>query len=399
MRAAALLLCFIGLSGPSSRALAGPETNPSIDLVTMGRSPAIFHRWGHAALCVVQGGEPEKGVCYNYGAIFPNSAASLAWQFLRGTARFMVIQQGYMEMLGIYQREDRTVWIQRMPYSQAQVDMMVGLLENDLKEENRYYTYHHMWDNCATRLRDHLDRVAGGALRRGSQRTLDVTYRELAQRGMAGMPALVLGTTLGFGRGLDRKVTAWASMGHPDYLRGEVARQTGAEPQRIYERQAAPVPDHPGAGQAYLAILALLLGLGVVLGRIGRIGRIGRLAEALPKGLLILLGVVLWLTAAITAVPELWKNEALLVFLPTDVLLFWLAGPRLRLYLRLRLAGLALVAILLVSGIFVQPLAAALLLPALPLLLLHGLPFGPPWLQGTERAPQVPKAPPEKKRR
>lgn len=387
MTQATLLLVLLGSVASAGEAPppAPPATNPAIELVTMGRSPVVFHRWGHAALCVVHPDHPERDVCNNYGAVFPRSAASLAWQFLRGTARFTVIQQRYQEMLEMYQREDRTVWIQRLPYTQAQVDLMVSLLANDLQEENRTYLYHHMWDNCATRLRDHLDRVAGGALRRGGGRTLEVTYRELAQRGLAGLPALVVGTTLGFGRGLDRKVTAWASMGHPDYLRSEVARLHGAKAERIYERQAPAVPDEASAGHVYLALLALLLGLGIALAR--RLGRFVRLAEALPKVLLLIVALLLWLTAALTTVPELWKNEALLIFLPTDLLLFLLKGRRLRLYLAARLLGLALVALLLVLGVFVQPLATALLLAGLPLLVLSGL--LPSWLGG-EVAPRMP---------
>lgn len=350
----------------------------------MGASPVLFHRWGHAALCVVYEREPGRDVCYNYGAAFPKSVASLGWHFLRGTAKFMVIGQRYGRMLEMYRGWDRSVWVQRLPYTQAQVDQMVKRLENDLLEENRYYIYHHMWDNCATRLRDHIDKVAGGALRKGGDKSFGLTYRDLARGGLAGRPLLIIGTTLGLGRGLDQEVTEWASMGHPDYLRSVVARKLGAKPEKVYTRLGKPLPKNPGYGHGYLLGLALLLALGVVVSR--RLGRYERLAVISTTAVLTFLGTVLWLTALVTAVPELYLNEALLVFWPTDGLLLQLSDRRRQIYLRIRIGALAIVSALLVFGVLVQPLLTAVLIPLLPCLSLCHLPLWPPKKEATASA-------------
>lgn len=352
-------------------------TNPTIELVTMGAGPALFHRWGHAALCVVYQGEPERDVCSNYGAAFTKSVAMLGLRFLRGTAKFKVILQSYANMLEMYQGEDRSIWTQRLPYTQAQVDQMVRRLENDLLEENRYYTYHHMWDNCATRLRDHIDKVAGGTLRKGGNRITGVTFRDLARRGLAGRPLLTAATTLGFGRGLDQKVTEWASMGHPDYLRAVVAKNLGAPPEQIYTRKGKPLPKDPGHGHAYLLGLALLLALAVALTRHFHLPRYERIAVITATVTLTLIATLLWLTAIITAMPELYLNEALLIFWPTDALLLKLKTHRLQLYLRLRMASLAIVSALLAFGVLVQPLLTAVLIPMLTCLALCHLPLWP----------------------
>jgi hypothetical protein len=381
LRTTILLLALLWLAGSSRAASAAApkrdvRTNPIIELVTMGTAPALFHRWGHATLCVVYENEPQRDVCYNYGAVFPKSKASLGWNFLRGTAKFMVILQHYENMLDIYRGEDRSVWVQWLPYTQAQVDQMVKRLENDLLEENRYYTYHHMWDNCATRLRDHIDKVAGGALRKGGDRGIGLTYRDLARRGLAGRPLLIVGTTLGFGRGLDQELTEWASMGHPDYLRAVVAKNLGAKPERIHARKGKPLPKNPGYGHGALVGLALLLGLGVALSRRQR--RYERLAAISATVVLTFLGTVLWLMAIVSAVPELYLNEALLVFWPTDFLLLKLSDRRRQIYLRVRIGALAIVSILLVVGVLVQPLLTAVLIPTLTCLALSRLPLWPP---------------------
>ena len=90
-----------------------------------------------------------------------------------------------------------------------------------------------------------------------------------------------------------------------------------------------------------------------------------------------LIGALLWLIALITTTPELRWNEALLVFWPTDALLLCLKAHRLQLYLRLRIASLAIVSALLVAGVLVQPLLTAVLIPILTCLALCHLPVWP----------------------
>ncbi len=364
-------------------------TDPVIQLVTMGPGPDVLHRWGHAALCVVYANQPDRDLCHNYGAAFTNSLAGLGWGFLRGTAVFKVILQTYANMLEMYRGEDRSIWIQTLPYSQAQVNQMVARLGHDLIGKNGHYIYHHMWDNCATRLRDHIDKVSGGALKKNSGHSMKVTFRDLARRGLAGRPLLLAGTTLGFGRGLDKQVTQWASMGHPDYLRTVVAKKLKAPPEQIYKRRGKPLPKNPGFAHGWLFTLALLLGTAIVLTR--RLGRYERAAVITATAVLTSLGVFLWITSLATAVPELRYNEALLIFWPTDFLLLKLRGHRLQLYLRLRIAVLIIVSALLAAGVLVQPLITAVLIPMLVCAALCKLPVWP-----AKDEPESEPAPPQK---
>lgn len=365
----------------------------------MGTSPALIQRWGHAALCVVYANQPERDICYNHGAAFTPSMALLGWGFLRGTARFKVILQPYADMLAMYRGEDRDIWVQLLPYNQAQVDRMVQRLESDLREENRYYTYHHMWNNCATRLRDHIDIVANGALRRGGDRLATpggktITFRDLARRGLAGRPLLSAATTLGFGRGLDKKVTEWASMGHPDYLRSVVAAKLDAPPLRAYTRGGPPLPPNPGYGTSQLPLLIFALFLAGALVTTRRLGRFERPATITVMTALTVIGLLLWFTALVTSMSELRYNEALLIFWPIDALLFKLKARPLQLYLRLRIASLVILSALLATGVLIQPLLTAILIPLLAFLALSQLPL---WPTKSEEATEKPEAEPQAK--
>jgi hypothetical protein len=274
-------------------------------------------------------------------------------------------------MLAAYQRQDRSIWVQRIPLSQPQVDDLVARLAHDQKPENRYYRYHHFDDNCTTRLRDHLDAVTGGALRRGSQRGYGATLRELGRRHLADRTLLIVLANLTLGRRLDREATVWEAMFLPSVLRHEVDLRLGAPAVRIYQRRGPALPTEGRRGHAWLALLAFVLALPVVLTRWR--GRFERLAIGLVAGVLCLLGTALWSVAIVTEVPEMRINEALLVFWPTDLLLMIL-GPRWRRrYVWLRVAWLGVAALLWAAGVLIQPIGAALLIPLLPLamMLLH----------------------------
>jgi len=369
-----LALCLTLVAG-APRAAGAPAAPPSgagatepwVELVTMGTGAMLFHRFGHAAICVVYRRTPGRTRCFNYGTTdFGSPPQKLGWRFLRGTARFWVDTQGYAQMLRTYRHHDRSVWVQRLPLTQGQVIRLVARLENDLKEENRYYNYHHFDDNCSTRLRDHIDAVTGGTLRKGGGRSIGVTFRELGRRGIADQTQLIVISHFLFGRRLDREVTVWESMFHPDHLRREVERRLGATPVQAYRRRGKPLPTSGGYGFGWVALLALILALPVAVAR--QWGRFERLALGAPAVALTSLALVLWLLAAVTTVPEMRVNEALLVFWPSDFLLVALGARRRQWYLRIRLAWLGVLALMLLVGVLVQPLWVLLLMVALPCL-------------------------------
>ena len=67
------------------------------------------------------------------------------------------------------------------------------------------------------------------------------------------------------------------------------------------------------------------------------------------------------------ALPELRQNEALLICLPTDLLLLFLPVRWAAAYARLRLVGLLAGAVAVTAGLLIQPLWPLLLFCALPL--------------------------------
>jgi hypothetical protein len=361
----ALLLAMLAIAGaPAARA---DEAGPTVELISMGPGNDIFEAFGHATLCVTDDGHPD-GICYNYGVTDFRNPVALVWDFVRGRARFWVSPSARVRTIALYTRDDRSIYVQRLPLPPEQARALAAALARDLLPENRYYLYHHFKDNCTTRLRDHLDRVVGGGFRAAlADRGSGLTLRELSTTGYLGSIPMLIATELVEGYFADRQASLWEAMFLPDYLRRGVEEYFSAKPEVLNLRRG-PVPEgDPLLGRHTIAAggvaLALLLGIGALARRRGAF----RAALILVGAALGLLGAAYATLAIFSTMPEMRHNELLLVFLPTDLALMFLAGRALRVYLFARLALVGVLAIAAAGGLLVQPLWAPLVAVGAPL--------------------------------
>jgi hypothetical protein len=339
---------------------------PGIDLLTFGIGDRIFEKFGHAALCLRYHSPEHTDVCFNYGVTDFNAGWSMVWTFLRGEQKFWVEPTTLDSMLQFYEWEDRDIWRQRLPITGDDARAVEAKLWSDIREENRYYYYDHFLDNCATRLRDVIDQATHGALRRGSDERIPRTYRELGRRGLAGMPLLLLASDLVTGRALDERPTHWQAMFHPGIFRGEVATRLGAAAELVYHRHGPAFPLRGSSGRLDFLGIAVALALALFVARMLR--RHERAALIAVTAGLMLLTLIMWGAAIVSAIPAVRYNEATLVLLPTDAVMPVLSPVWLRRYARVRLGGLAGCTLLGILGVFHQPLWILILVVTLPML-------------------------------
>jgi hypothetical protein len=78
------------------------------------------------------------------------------------------------------------------------------------REENRTYRYDYYRDNCSTRVRDALDRVLNGQLRRELEpRITNTTFRSETRRLMLTDIPTLTGMNLAMGPAIDQPLSAW----------------------------------------------------------------------------------------------------------------------------------------------------------------------------------------------
>ncbi len=324
-----------------------------VDLYTMGPGDDLFSKFGHAALCV--SGKSVASVCYNYGTSDFSRPIGLGWEVVRGRALFWVSVSDLETMITSFEIEDRTIYRQALPLKEEQASRLARALEEDALPENRAYVYNHYLENCSTRPRDHIDEATGGLLRRAALAGTR-SYRDYANEGLSRASALLVpaGDFL-MGRWVDHPIDAFGAMFIPDVLRDGVAKTLGAAPETVYERTGPAYPSRVESGRLALFVSAILVA-GASLGSLLLGPRTRRFSRGLGAIVTGSLGTLLLVAALISVLPELRRNELLLVFFPLDFLLRSSNRAFVASYSTMRLAVLALVAVLRGLGVLLQPL-------------------------------------------
>ena len=192
-----------------------------VSLLTFGQGTPVFERFGHNAIRIA---DPLIGldISWNWG-MFSFDEPNFLGRFLSGTSRYWVEGFGTVPLLAYYQEHDRQTVEQVLNLSGAQKLELLRFVRWNELEENKYYPYDYFLDNCSTRVRDALDRVLGGALRRAWTDSLSAhSFRGEALRLTEGAPVSRLGIDIALGTPADRRMTAWEEMYVPMRLRDRI---------------------------------------------------------------------------------------------------------------------------------------------------------------------------------
>lgn len=361
------------------------HADPRVELITVGPGDAVWTRFGHVGIRVIDA-EVNRDEVVSFG-FAPFDQPDFLWSYLRGEAFFRAGQMTWQRTVANYRDYDRTVIRRPLNLPPDLLEELISRLEQVVLPENRDYRYDHLRDNCSTRVRDLLDDLTGGSLREvAQQRDPQTTYRDYTL--IAGSGRLLVQIVFDFigGPNQEEEVDGWAELYLPVYLDevigeatirvdGEVVPLAGPS-EVVWQRRAPPaVSGNTSAGR--LAVLAFGVGLGVLFLLAGVVAR--RSPSALTKlesrlnGLLLLpvslvfgaTGLALSALVIVSKVPDFIWNENLLVFVPFDLVLLGAAlrrlvlgrnnmGKWLRRYLDLRLLVLFAAVALKLAGVFPQ---------------------------------------------
>jgi Domain of unknown function (DUF4105) len=134
---------------------AKAETDSSairISLLTCTPGAELYSVFGHSALRVVDSAAGTD-IVYNYGT-FDFNDPDFYTKFLRGKLMYFVSQVSYPDIIFEYQYFKRGVVEQALHLSPIKKKKIQSFLFENIREENRYYKYDFLYDNCTTRLRD-----------------------------------------------------------------------------------------------------------------------------------------------------------------------------------------------------------------------------------------------------
>lgn len=241
-----------------------------VSLLTFGQGSPVFERFGHNAIRIA---DPIIGldIAWNWG-MFSFDEPNFLGRFLSGTSRYWVEGFGTVPLLAYYQENDRHTVEQVLNLSGAQKLELLRFVRWNELEENKYYPYDYFLDNCSTRLRDALDGVLGGALKRAWSDSLsEHSFRSEALRLTEGAPLSRMGIDIALGAPADRRMTAWEEMYVPmrlrDRLRGIMVPSPDGVPVSLVKSERvvfSSVRDPEAAAPTVLPALYVLVALGAL---------------------------------------------------------------------------------------------------------------------------------------
>jgi hypothetical protein len=290
---------------PSAAAGSGPR----ISVLTFGPGDQTFSKFGHDALWVHDPARPAKqrDLVYNYGT-FRFDSPWLILDFLKGRLNYWLSVSTLERTLASYRAANRSVSAQELALDREQVEAITAFLVENAKPANASYRYDYYRDNCATRIRDVLDRHLGGALKAASGGPAQLTYRDHTRRLTVDSPPLFFALDLALGPLIDRPISEWEEMFLPARVEAKLGQLTTARGDPLVRRRFTlfdarrepPLEDTPSFRWGWLvlgvSVGAALYGMSRFEQRWARAGLATGLAlVSFVSGLLGWLLLVLWL--------------------------------------------------------------------------------------------------------
>ena len=229
------LLCLFVLTRPVNA--QADSCGLQITLLTCSPGEELYSTFGHTAIRV-KDSTNGMDIVFNYGT-FEFSPDFYA-KFIQGKLLYYLSVDEFTNFIYQYQMESRSVVEQPLQLSCAEEQQLFSALRANAQEENRYYLYDFLYDNCTTRARDIIAKNTATPMAFPHILPKEVpTFRDLIHTylDLGGQYWSKLGIDLLLGAKLDRKVTNLQSMFLPDYLK------RGLDGARVQQRPVVTVTE------------------------------------------------------------------------------------------------------------------------------------------------------------
>lgn len=193
----------------------------TVSILTCNPGTEVYSMYGHTAIRV---NDPETGLdaVFNYG-VFSFESPNFIYRFAKGQTDYLMVGQKFASFLPEYKKDQRSVYEQVLNLTPEGKNKLWNALLENAKPENREYRYNFFIDNCATRVRDMIERNGGGTVR-FSDHPSTKTYRDLIKEFHHSFRWIDLGIDLLVGQKADLKVSAYGQMFLPEYLMEQFAK-------------------------------------------------------------------------------------------------------------------------------------------------------------------------------
>jgi hypothetical protein len=203
MRRLISLLLFLFVYG-SLQASTQSEDSTQIFLLTCLPGRDVSTIYGHSAIRILKTSDGLDSV-YSWG-VYDFDAPNFVWKFAKGRLKFRFDSESYSRFLKEYFLEQRSVISQKINLTNKEKKLIIALINNNMKPENKFYLYNFFYDNCSSRVRDIIEKTIGERLLYPNEVIKDQpSFRGMINKTQKPMPWLTLGTDLLIGSSGDNK--------------------------------------------------------------------------------------------------------------------------------------------------------------------------------------------------
>ncbi len=212
---------------------AQDSSGVKISLLTCAPGAELYSLFGHSAIRV-QDLSTGKDEVYNYG-MFSFNTPNFYVKFFRGKLRYWLGKTTFQRFLRQYEYEERAVIENEFLLTAKEKYEVENFLRNNLRRENKFYSYDFFYDNCSSRIRDVMEEVLGDKLQwpEEAQEKLP-SFRDQLDVYLIDNPWPDLGIDLVLGKPTDDPADFREQMFLPDFLKDNMSK---GFVQRVGEKQ------------------------------------------------------------------------------------------------------------------------------------------------------------------
>jgi len=193
----------------------------TVSILTCNPGTDVYSMYGHTAIRI---NDPSLGLdaVFNYG-VFSFETPNFMYRFAKGQTDYLMVGEKYRSFMRGYNEDKRSVYEQVLNLSpEGKNKLFLALLEN-AKPENREYRYNFFTDNCATRIRDMIERNGGVSIKFTDNHPTE-SYRDLIKKFHHSFRWIDLGIDLLVGKKAEQTVPAYGQMFLPEYLENQFSK-------------------------------------------------------------------------------------------------------------------------------------------------------------------------------
>lgn len=208
----AFLMAFTA-SGQTIRLLPTAE----ISVLTVGPGTSLNDAFGHSAFRIK---DRQQGldIVFGYGQ-YDFDTPNFYLKFAQGKLNYLMSGNDFVDFHRTYVYYNRTIKEQVLNLSAEEKQELCDYLTNNYKPENRAYLYDFFYDNCATRIRDVVEKSSGVPVEFTTPEGLEPkTFRTLIHDYAGKNTWGSFGIDLALGSVIDKEATPYEYMFLPDYI-------------------------------------------------------------------------------------------------------------------------------------------------------------------------------------